>query len=189
MLGIGERAGGVAIAEPELGAEIVPALGMAHPGAVGQRVAAVRGGGQDFVVDFDRGGGVLGLVAGLGEHHGDRLAHETHFLVFQQTLLERLGDRRVGHLERRLYVAQTGRQIGRRHHLEDPRHGFRRGAVDTADAGMRLGRADERRFQHARQMDVVGERRATGQERRIFHPFDPGAHRLGTHGLRPRPPP
>ena len=189
MLGIGERGGGVAIAELELGAEIVPALGMAQPRAGGQRVAAVRRGGQDFVVDFDRGGGVLGLVAGLGEHHGDRLANETDFLVLQQTLLERLGDRRVGHLERRPDVAQPGRQIGRGDDFEDPRHGFRRGGVDTPDAGMRLGRADERRLQHARQLDVVGEHRAPGQKRRVLHPFDPGAHRLGTHGLRPRPPP
>ena len=156
------------------------------PCAGGQRVAAVRRGGQDLVVHVDRGGGVLGLVAGLGEHHGDRLADdETDFLVLQQTLLEGLGDRRVGHLERRPDVAQPGRQIGRRDDFEDPRHGFRRGGVDTADAGMRLGRADERRFQHARQLDVVGEHRAAGQERRVLHPPDPRTHRLGTHGSRP----
>ena len=54
--------------------------------AVLDRVAAVADRRQGVVMNVDRGGGILGDVAGVGDHHRDRLADVIDFGAGQHML-------------------------------------------------------------------------------------------------------
>ncbi len=135
---------------------------------------------QRVVVDLDQVQGVIGLVAILGDHHRHDVADIAHRV---------LGDRRVA----RHFHLTVGEQPGGRHWRqrilgvgagEDGDHaagGCRRAGVDGADAGMSVRATEHRRFNHPRQLDVIGVKGGAREQPRILAPPDAGAEYGATH--------
>ena len=128
-------------------------------GRVGERPFQVDDGGQRVEIDRDVSERILGKVAALRQHHGQRLADVTDFVLGERhlgALIEGdVGDRRRRHEQRPRgpIIAEVLRGIDRDDTLARPR----RGNVDRTDASVRDIAAQERRVQHAGKFDVVDE--------------------------------
>ena len=142
------------------------ALGMQHAIAGGlHRLLRVGHHRQVFVLDRDQVERVLGHVAALGHHHGDRFADVADAADGDAALL----DRRIG--EARQRPRRPG-DVGAGQHLD---HALERrcGAdVDRLDAGVRARAAQHRRVQHVGQVDVVDVAALPGEQARILDALD-----------------
>ncbi len=102
--------------------------------------------GQRLVVHADQVGGVLALVAAVGDHHRDRLADEAHRVRGQQRLGPRAAQWHRAFAAAYLAAVRRRRQVV---HVADGQHGDHAGllagllGVDTGDARMRDRAADE----------------------------------------------
>ena len=145
------------------------------------RVAGVAHRRQRLVVDLDRGRGVFGEMAAVGNHHGDGLADVADFVAGQRNLRARRPDRRIGHQHRDLAGGDARRHVVGGEHRVNAGHGARRGAVDLAEAGMGVRAPHERGVQHAGQVHVIDELAPPGEQRRVFEARDPCAEVLRAH--------
>ncbi len=151
----------------------------------GQRVGRAHDGGEGLIVHADQFGGVLALVAVVGEHHGHRLTHEPHPVHRQQRLLPHPAHRKGSGLAARgraalgqrwwrrdvvdVLVGQHGDHAGRRQ---------RRRGVDAGDQRVAVVAAHERdpcRPRQLRDPEVIHIGTAGGQQPRVLDPHHPGA--------------
>ena len=178
---VGERSRDIAIADGIFGPFVIGRRRVTQRRIALERGFAIGRPRQDIEIDLHQRRRVLGVVAGIRDNKRDRLAGKTDLAVFEQSLLERLRNRGVRHLERHRHIAQVFGQIGGGINRNDTGPGFRRGGIDASDLGVAVGRADERRLQHARQVEIVGIAAAPGQQAWIFQPRDPRAEHFSTH--------
>ena len=180
VLGLGEtRLGGLAVAalpvEAEIAGDFVP-----H-----QRLSRIIGGCgyrrsmQDFVIDRDQLGRVLGLGQGSGDDESDAVADMPRLAFRQQRMLDQHDAAAVAVLQRHDAGDAADAvllQIGGGVHAKDSWCLRRRRRVDSADAGMGVRRPQHVSHGLARKRHVVGIAAVTGDESRILG----AAHRL-TH--------
>ena len=125
---------------------------------------------QFFVLGVDQGDGGLGGGLGLGRDDGDRLAYETDLAeghdraVAQGVAVVRVEVRQVG-------AGQDG------DHAVGP---LGRRGVHRADPGVSQGAVQDRRVEHAGELDVAGELGLAGELERAVGTLDAAAH--GTRG-------
>src|SRR5207248_3800798 len=131
-----------------------------------------------LVVDFHEVGRVLGQVATLGDHQGDRLARVADDLARQASLGPRLGELGMWNEERQLTVAEGN--VGRRVDGDHAGRGARGADVDGADPGGGEGRADEGALEGAL-ADVIGEPAAAAEEAIVLLAGDALAEETGGH--------
>ena len=156
-------AGGKALVRDQVGVERV----------VHQRGAGCEGGSgiddrrQRLIGHSDLFRRVLGLVACSGDDTGDQVAIEAD-------LVDGHGFDRDGFqpVDRRRHAQRIGplREIGTGGDQFDARHHAGGVGVDTQDACMRVGGADETRDQGARKHQVVEIAAASGQEALVLPP-------------------
>ena len=77
MLGTRARRGVVAAALPDMSGDIAAHAVVHQGGRVGERLFQIDDGGQSVEIDRDVGERILGEVAALRQHHGQRLADVT----------------------------------------------------------------------------------------------------------------
>ncbi len=151
----------------------------------GQRVSRVHDGGERLVVHADQFGGVLALVAVLGEHHGHRLTHEPHPVHRQQRFLPHPAHRKGSGLaaggraalgQRRRWRDVVDVLVGQ--HGDHARCRQRRRGVDAGDqrvAVVAAHKRDPRRPGQLRDPEVIHIGTADGQQSWILGPHYPGA--------------
>ena len=187
MRGVGEGGIDVAVSKLERRQHIGAERGVGPRRAVLDRVAAVADRRQRVVMHGDRGGGILGNVARVGDHHRDRLADIIDFGARQRVLGAQRRDRRIGQQHRHRFAAHRIRQILGGDDGVDAGYRQRRLGVDAVHARVRIRRADEAGVQHAGHFHVVDETAAAGQQRRIFEPRHARAEMFCAHGVSPPP--
>ncbi len=171
----------IAIGERKAGGDVEIEIAVAARRAVLDAVAAVGDGGQHVIADAYGGGRVLGDIAAVGDHDGDRLADIADFVARQGRLGARHGDRRSRQQERHALRPHRLRQIGRRDHRVHAGNRQSLARVDHADAGMRMRRAHEAGMQHAGQPHVVDEAATAGEQGRVFEPAHACAEMFRSH--------
>ena len=133
-----------------------------------------------FVVDFDQLAGVFGQIPGLGDHQGNRIAHQPDLVGGQH------GERRPSAARHRQDAERTGAHVGL--HVaagvdrDDPRCLPCGAGVDAADPGMREGAAQEAGVEHPWQLhvgDVVAP--ASENPRVLFPPHRAARVALSDH--------
>ncbi len=157
-----------------------------HPRRAGRDgVAHVGDGGQIGQVQDQKLRRVLRLLAGLGDHHRDRVADMAH-LADRQHRMRRLGHRAAVLVVDLPAAGQAadllGRQIGageHRHHTGGRRS---RAGVDPVDARVRPVGALDVGIELARAVDVVGIMTAPAQEPNILLAADRGTDAFESHG-------
>ncbi len=171
------REGGLGVPDIDRddGGEIRGCVPMGERRAGLKRCDAIGHRRQRLVIDLDQRGRILGQIAAVGHHDGDRLAHEAGFVLGEAIRHVGLLDRRARHQERHGLPLHRGRQIRESKDRMHARQLKRRALVDAADAGMGMGAAQHHRMQHAGQLDVVHKAAASGQEVRILLALDAGA--------------
>ena len=132
---------------------------------------------QDVVVDDHRFGGVLRLLARLGDDEGDRIADMAH-LALRQRRMRRLFHRQpvlAGDAPAAGEAADAGRfEVFAGEHREHARHRQRRRRIDRFDRRVRMRRAQEYAGHHVRALDVGDVIAAAGQESLILLAERPG---------------
>ena len=124
---------------------------------------------------------VFGDVATLGDDHRDRLADVAHLVLGERPVRAGMehqpGDRRRRHEQRRRrsIVAEVGERVDSGHAAPLP---CGRG-VDLDQARVRVFAAHERHVQHARELHVVDEARAPGQQARVLVAGNPRVNVAG----------
>ena len=186
MRGGGERRLDVAIADVVFGEQIVVEMAMRDRRARRDRIAAVGNRGERAVVDFDQLRRVLGGVAALGDHHGDRLPDMANLVLRQDLPIQDMAVRGARQRGDQPPGGEMRRDLGMAQHRFHPRHRRRRRHVDACDFGMGEGAADEARVQHPRQIDIVHEPPGAAQQRRILKPLDRLADQGAAQLCRPR---
>ena len=111
MRGVGEGGIDVAVSKLERRQHIGAERGVRPRRAVLDRVAAVADRRQRVVMHVDRGGGILGDVARVGDHHRDRLTDIIDFGARQHMLGAQRRNRRIGQQHRHRFAAHRIRQI------------------------------------------------------------------------------
>ena len=114
-----------------------------------------------LVVDHDQIERILGDIATLGHHHGDRFAHMADAADGDAALL----DRRV--CETRQWPGGLG-NVGAGQNLNHARQCRRGGDIDRLDAGVGARAAQHRRVQHVGKVDVVDIAALPCQQSRIL---------------------
>ncbi len=143
------------------------------------RVFRMRDARQHLVVDRDGFGGVERLRHGLGHHHDHRFADMPRLVGRQQRLRadENVGAARAGQLHVELGLGDrivrdrtelVRAAVGAGEHAEHPRHRLGACGVDAPDAGMRMGRAHDRRIGLPRHAEIVAEAALTGDQAGIL---------------------
>ena len=129
---------------------------------------------QRSVVDVDQFQGVLRLIQGFGDGHGDGVADEPHPVAGQQRPAGARRLRAVAMFDRHGagQIAEAGGG--------DVRAGVNREnagralaaavGIDTGDLRMRMGRAQEQGMDLTRQRHVSGEASLAGEQPRILRP-------------------
>jgi hypothetical protein len=179
-VGLGEAGLEVAAAQGPL-VRLVRAERLVDDDLVLEGLLQVHDDRERVVLDEDVLGGVDDGVAVVADDGGDRVAH----------VVDRaLGDRPVlGRVD-----GDAGRHPGRRHRAagvhvlagedgDDVVAGLGRRLVDGHDPRARLGRADERDIQRARQDDVVGVAGAARDEARVLLAAQRAPDVLGRWGV------
>ena len=127
--------------------------------------------GQDFVINVDQLGGILGQAGRLGDDQGDLIAHVANLALRQH---------RVGWLFHRTAVlvvdqpaaGQTAHlglgQIGTREDVQNPFGRSGPGNVDRFDSCMRMRAAQKVGVTLARQHHVIGVLASAGQKTEIL---------------------
>ena len=135
-------------------------IGADHRGRLVERTPHVYDGIEWVVVDVDELERVARRVAVLGDD-------ERHFLALEADLV---GGQHGLHV-----VGQGGHprqalagEIGAGDHGLDLRMGLRRSRIDADDAGMRIGRAQDRQMQHPWQRHIVDVVAAAPDEPGVF---------------------
>ncbi len=135
-------------------------------GRCGVRVEQRR---QFFDLDRDQIGRVLGDIMIGGKDRGDRIADIAHAVFGENRLAVRIERRNAA-------LAKIDRRhlgnVGCGPHREHARHGPRRRRVDRHDAAMGMAGAHDAHVKLMREIDIAGERAASGDQRRIFQPLD-----------------
>jgi hypothetical protein len=133
---------------------------------------------QHLVIDDQRVGGALRLLARFRHDEGNRIADMAH-LALRQRRMRRLLHRQAvlaGDAPAAGQSADTGGlEIFAGEHAEHARHGKRRGRVNRLDSGVRMRRAYEHAHHHVRPFDVGNIVAAAGQEALILFAERPGA--------------
>ena len=135
--------------------------------------------GEHLVVDLDRLGGILGLVAGLGDDGGDRFTDPAHRVARDRPDRRRFLGLLFPLLVVRFFAAAAlARGAGERtavlsqllagDHRDDARHRLRRGRVNRPDPGVGVRAAHDRHVRHARDVQVVDVHRRARDQARIF---------------------
>ena len=125
-------------------------------------------------VDDDVPQGVFRDVAALGDDHRDRLADEADLVLRERQLRADVKlesrNRRRRHQQRARdgIVAQVVDGVDR----DDARALARFGGVDAFQPRVRVVAAQERHVQHPRQLHIVHEQGAAGEQPRVFVPED-----------------
>ena len=171
----------IAVGRGEARRDIAVTLGVAAWRVGLHRVTAVTHRRQGLVIDQDRSSRVLGAMAAVGDDDRQRLADIADLVAREAELRDQLADRRVGHQHRHARLAHALGQVGRGEDGVNAGHGARRGGIDRTDAGMGVGRAQERGLERAGKMDVVDEAALAGEERLVLGALDPGADRARSH--------
>ncbi len=171
-IGLREGAVGIAVAEAAAVDGVRPGLVVQQRRAVGGRVRDAGRRGQRLVVDLDQLAGVLGDVARVRDHHGDRLADVAHAICREWIVRYRRAHHRRDRPDRAL-------KLGTGDDAHDAREGAGACCVDVTDACVRMRRAQDGGMLEARdRREIVDEARAAGEQRLIFlarqRPADPG---------------
>ena len=152
-------------------------------GGAGRRDADDRG--EHVVLDGDAADRVLGHVAVVGDHEGDRLAHVVDLVLGQCVLSAAVGERRVRDEQRQRLGHRTGQVVVGPDgvHALDVEHS---GHVDVDDPRVRVGRAEHRGVQGAApDGHVVDVPPLAAEEPLVLDPLDLLAHQLGRHAPSP----
>ena len=163
-------------------------LGVQLRRARGDRRLDIGGDGKLFVDDGDGFRRIARLIAGLGDHHRDRLPDEAHGL--------RRHRRPRAHLHRRAVLGMdhpAADQIAdlviddllAGQHIDHARHSLGRVGIDSLDLGVGVRAADERGVGHAVQADVVDIAALAGDETLVFLAHDASADTFDAHIYSP----
>ena len=128
--------------------------------------------GPRLVLDPDELGGVRGHVRASRGHHGHRLAREPDAGGRER---RPRGGREAGGGQARSERAHVG-EVTPRQHRGHARHGARRLRVHAHDARMGVRAPHERGVEQAGRTEVVEVAAASGEETRVLHALDRGAH-------------
>jgi hypothetical protein len=140
--------------------------------------------GQRLVLHLDELQRVVRLLDGFRHDNRDRVADVTHG-VFRQRRIRADLEIAAWHEPQAGHRLQVLFRIGAREYRDDA---WRLGCgtrVDTADARVRVGAAQDGGVDHTRERDVVGVPRAAGQQPRILAPPDAGSENSGRHRAPP----
>jgi hypothetical protein len=161
VVGALERVGAVLVAAPggDVRAETLELQGS----VVGHRRLDVGDHGQVVVVDVDQLGRVDGLRSGLGDHHGDRVAHEPDLLVRERSARALLVDVR----ER---LESAGPEVLGRVDGQHARGLLGVGRVDRAEGGVGERAPHEHRVPDALHPVVVDEGPVAHEELAVLDP-------------------
>jgi hypothetical protein len=170
------------VGDRDLGVQVRAPVGVDQGGLGIEGVLEVDDRREGFDVDDDGLGGVLGEVARLGHHHGDRFAHEAHVAVGQQAV----GPVEVAQLLVGGGIEHQVVEVGGEQHSDDAGHGLGLRRVDLDDRAAGDVAADERHMQGAGDHDVVDVGAPTGEETGVLLARDAGSHEapgVGAGGL------
>ena len=180
--GVEDRVGGFAVAHDPAEGDIVFHIGMQLGSAGFGGALRVNHGRQFFVIDLHGVGGVLRLIAAVGQHNRHAITDITHNIARQGGVLRLLqvavGDEPGGGKSRQVDVC-AGEDGA------DARHARGGGAVYGCDFGVSIGAAHDRHVQRALQFDVVGVARLASNQARVFAPFDATAEDPRAHHVPP----
>ncbi len=166
--GLGE--GGIDVAEGDLvgGRDIAVELA-AHRRRAGRTgPAAVRHRGQHVVVDLDQRRGVLGEIAAVGDHDGDRLAHVGDFSIRQRERPVAV-ERRAGiGMPQHPAIGHHRQEIVEREHRVHARQRQRCLRRNATHRGVGVRAAHEGGVPDAREHDVVDIAALADKERAVL---------------------
>ncbi len=169
----------VALVDGELADDVGAQLLMDEGSTRPYRLLCVDDGRQRLQVDRDELGRVLGGVAALRHHHGDRLADVTHLVGGKERLLRIV--QLVAHVglplgrQRELGIRHRRQQLqklGAAHHQGNAGRGGGGGRVHRPDAGVRHRTAHEGHVEHAGEDQIRHVLALAGEEPLILPPQD-----------------
>ena len=174
------------IAEHRIDEKIVGDLVPQRDRTRSQRALGIGHEGQRVVIDRDFLDRVERLVSGFGDDHGHRLAdmaylvgRQQHMAIDHDLAAAGRGELHVvagrGHGAVRDRPQSVGSAIGTGEDAQDARHGAGFCRSDTADARMRIRRAQHHRIGLARDIDIVAEPASAGQQPIILRAADRAA--------------
>ena len=187
-IGLGTRGGVVAAALPDMGGDIAAHVIVDGRGRAAASFFKIDDGGERFKLDGNVAERILGEVAAVRQHDGERLADMADFVLGERHLRalieDRVLDRRRRHEQRagRPIIAEIGRGIDG----DDTVAGARRRHIDRADAGVRDVAAQKSRIDHAGKLDVVDEQRLAAKQPRVLIAADRSAETTRGHDEDPR---
>jgi len=180
--GSGEGLIRIAVSHCHVAGDVVRQIGMRRRCVRLDGFAAILDDRQGIVVDLNQRRGVLGLVAVLGDHHGDCLADEANFVRRQRVLCAHDLDDGVRHQVRDAVAAHRAGKVGRGQYGTNARHRLGCRRVDGLDLSVREWTADKAGVQHAGQLHIIDEAAAAGEQRPVLEPpyrgpaWLPGGH-------------
>jgi hypothetical protein len=137
---------------------------------------------QRLVLDLHQVRGILGQVAVLSDHEGDRFARVPDYLGGKAALRAGLGQRRVGDEEREVHVAEG--KVGCGVDRVDSGGAPSGLDVDGCDARVRVGGADEAGLESSL-AQVVGVAAESPQQPLVLAPAHPLAEPPGGQAVEP----
>ena len=185
LFDVAARAGLRGVEGPD-GADVGTEIGVHQVRAVGGRGREIEHHRQVVVVDVDLLERVLRFVGAAGHHDGDGFAGEVHRVHRERGCGRRLHV--FGDLPCAWQAALLGGEVGAGEDRDDAGHAARGAGVDTGDAGVRDGTAQDRQMLHPGQHDVVGPPGAAGDQMLVFL-TQPGPADFGFGGGGHRTPP
>ena len=171
--GLGECRFRLAVAEGAVGHHVAADRLVQGDAAGVQRLLDGDDRGQRLVLHADAFERVLGQVPVFGDHHRHGFAHVAHPVDGECPVLHRLLD---AHHERLGPLLN----VGAGQHRPHARQPERRAGIDGQQAGMGMGRTQDRGLQGAGPgAQVVGVAAATAQQRIVFQALDALADEAG----------
>ena len=137
--------------------------------------------GERFVVDFDQGCAVLGVVPAVGSDHRHCFSDVADPVDGKRGILGTLPVSPDGVADGGLRPAYQVLPVQDRHHPWD-RQRIR--DIDRGDLGVGEGTPHESRVDHSRQFDVLDVAGPAHQETGVLDPPDPGSEQGGLPGVR-----
>ena len=132
-----------------------------------------------FVGDLDQLECVFGDVTAFGDNERDRLADEAHLAGRERAVRARIDEAAIVVEQRHGIVGRP--EVLMRDDGEHARQGQRCRLVDRPDPGLGMRAAKHRPVRHVREMNVVDEGGASGQQRGVLKTLDALADESGAH--------
>ncbi len=187
-IGLGARGRVIAAVLVDMSGHIGAHVVMHRRCSIAQRFFQIDHGRQRLEIDLDIAQCILGEVAAVGQYHGERLAYVADLVLGERHLgalvEDGVLDRRRRHEQRtrRPIVAEIGGGVDG----DDALARARRRHVDGTNACMCHVAAQERRVDHAGQLDVIDKQCLAAQQPRVFVAPDRSTKTARAHVDDPR---